>query len=127
MSLAQKISEIKEEMAKTKKNKAKEGHLGLLKARIAKLHREQVESIKHSGGAKGEGFDVIKSGEIHIGLIDFPSVGKSTLLNTLTDTYSEVQEREFTTLTCIPDVPGIIEGAKDGKGKGRQVIGVNQI
>jgi small GTP-binding protein len=49
----------------------------------------------------------------------------------------EVQEREFTTLTCIPgviryrgsklqllDLPGIIEGAKDGKGKGRQVIGV---
>ena len=90
-----------------------------------------------SGGAKGEGFDVIKSGDARIGLIGFPSVGKSTLLNTLTDTYSEVQEREFTTLTCIPgviryrgsklqllDLPGIIEGAKDGKGKGRQVIGV---
>jgi|TARA_B100000524_G_scaffold346360_1_gene246420 ribosome-interacting GTPase 1 len=44
---------------------------------------------------------------------------------------------EFTTLTCVPgikywkgakiqllDLPGIIEGAKDGKGRGRQVIGV---
>ena len=119
------------------KNKATEGHLGLLKARIAKLRREQVETIMRSGGAKGEGFDVIKSGDARIGLIGFPSVGKSTLLNTLTDTFSEVQEREFTTLTCIPgviryrgsklqllDLPGIIEGAKDGKGKGRQVIGV---
>ena len=137
MSIAQKIAEIEEEMAKTQKNKATEGHLGLLKARIAKLRREQVESIMRSGGAKGEGFDVIKSGDARIGLIGFPSVGKSTLLNTLTDTYSEVQEREFTTLTCIPgviryrgsklqllDLPGIIEGAKDGKGKGRQVIGV---
>ena len=134
---AQKIAEIEEEMAKTQKNKATEGHLGLLKARIAKLRREQVESIMRSGGAKGEGFDVIKSGDARIGLIGFPSVGKSTLLNTLTDTFSEVQEREFTTLTCIPgviryrgsklqllDLPGIIEGAKDGKGKGRQVIGV---
>ena len=137
MSLQQKIAEIEEEMNRTQKNKATEGHLGLLKARIAKLRREQVESIMRSGGAKGEGFDVIKSGDARIGLIGFPSVGKSTLLNTLTDTYSEVQEREFTTLTCIPgviryrgsklqllDLPGIIEGAKDGKGKGRQVIGV---
>ena len=137
MSIQAKIAEIEEEMAKTQKNKATEGHLGLLKARIAKLRREQVETIMRSGGAKGEGFDVIKSGDARIGLIGFPSVGKSTLLNTLTDTYSEVQEREFTTLTCIPgviryrgsklqllDLPGIIEGAKDGKGKGRQVIGV---
>ena len=131
MSIASKIAEIEDEMNRTQKNKATEGHLGLLKARIAKLRREQVESIMRSGGAKGEGFDVIKSGDARIGLIGFPSVGKSTLLNTLTDTYSEVQEREFTTLTCIPgviryrgsklqllDLPGIIEGAKDGKGKG---------
>jgi uncharacterized protein len=80
---------------------------------------------------------VMKSGDSRVGLIGFPSVGKSTLLNKLTDTFSEVHEREFTTLTCIPgvvryrgskiqllDLPGIIEGAKDGKGKGRQVIGV---
>ena len=104
MSIAQRIAEIEEEMNRTQKNKATEGHLGLLKARIAKLRREQVESIMRSGGAKGEGFDVIKSGDARIGLIGFPSVGKSTLLNTLTDTYSEVQEREFTTLTCIPGV-----------------------
>ncbi len=32
-------------MAKTQKNKETEGHLGLLKTRIAKLRREQVESI----------------------------------------------------------------------------------
>ncbi len=46
-------------MNHTQKNKATKGHLGLLKARIAKLRREQVESIMRSGGAKGEGFDVI--------------------------------------------------------------------
>ena len=88
-------------------------------------------------GGGGEGFDVIKSGDARIGLIGYPSVGKSTILNKLTDTFSEENEREFTTLTCIPgvirykgsklqllDLPGIIEGAKDGRGKGRQVIGV---
>ena len=136
-AITQKILEIEAEMARTQKNKATEGHLGLLKAKLAKLRREQVETVMRSGGSKGEGFDVIKSGDSRIGLIGFPSVGKSTLLCKLTDTYSEIQEREFTTLTCIPgvikyrgsklqllDLPGIIEGAKDGKGKGRQVIGV---
>lgn len=136
-SITQKILEIEQEMARTQKNKATEGHLGLLKAKLSKLRREQVDQVMRGGGSHGEGFDVIKSGDARIGLIGFPSVGKSTLLTKITDTFSEVNEREFTTLTCIPgvihyrgarfqllDLPGIIEGAKDGKGKGRQVIGV---
>ncbi|GJM94112.1 hypothetical protein PR202_ga10728 [Eleusine coracana subsp. coracana] len=65
------------------------------------------------------------------------SVGKSTLLTMLTGTHSEAASYEFTTLTCIPgiihyndtkiqllDLPGIIEGASEGKGRGRQVIAV---
>ena len=85
---------------------------------------------------KGDGFDVTKSGDTRVGLIGFPSVGKSTLLTTLTGTESLIAAYEFTTLTAIPgtlnykgariqivDLPGIIEGAKDGKGRGRQVIG----
>jgi ribosome-interacting GTPase 1 len=53
-----KIADIENEMARTQKNKATEGHLGLLKAKLAKLKRELIEGSKGSGGAGGEGFDV---------------------------------------------------------------------
>eukprot|EP00010_Vexillifera_abyssalis_P004071 CAMPEP_0201553902 /NCGR_PEP_ID=MMETSP0173_2-20130828/35117_1 /ASSEMBLY_ACC=CAM_ASM_000268 /TAXON_ID=218659 /ORGANISM="Vexillifera sp., Strain DIVA3 564/2" /LENGTH=368 /DNA_ID=CAMNT_0047964937 /DNA_START=20 /DNA_END=1126 /DNA_ORIENTATION=+ len=129
-----KIREIEDEMARTQKNKATNQHLGLLKAKLAKLRRDLLEP-KGGGGGAGEGFAVKRSGDRRIGLVGFPSVGKSTLLTKLTGTFSETAEYAFTTLTAIPgviyykgaklqllDLPGIIEGAKDGKGRGRQVI-----
>ncbi|OXA52869.1 GTP-binding protein 128up [Folsomia candida] len=131
-----KIAQIEAEMARTQKNKATAGHLGLLKARLAKLRRELI-TPKGGAGATGDGFDVAKTGDARIGFVGFPSVGKSTLLTNLAGVYSEVAAYEFTTLTTVPgcikykgakiqllDLPGIIEGAKDGKGRGRQVIAV---
>uniref|UniRef100_V5HL52 Putative gtp-binding protein drg2 odn superfamily n=1 Tax=Ixodes ricinus TaxID=34613 RepID=V5HL52_IXORI len=101
-----------------------------------KLRRELI-TPKGGGGGPGEGFDVAKTGDARIGFVGFPSVGKSTLMNTLAGVFSEVAAYEFTTLTTVPgvikykgakiqllDLPGIIEGAKDGKGRGRQVIAV---
>ena len=137
MTTAQKIAEIETEMARTQRNKATNSHLALLKTKLAKLKRELIEPVGGKGGAGGEGFDVKSSGDARVGLIGFPSVGKSTLLTKLTGQFSEAADYEFTTLTCIPgvynyrgtkvqllDLPGIIEGAKDGKGRGKQVIGV---
>jgi len=140
MSLLQKIKDIEDEMARTQKNKATAYHLGQLKAKLAKYRRELLGAAgKSGGGGPGEGFDVTKSGDARVGLIGFPSVGKSTLLTKLTGTFSAIASYEFTTLTCIPgvinyagakiqllDLPGIIEGAKDGKGRGRQVIAVGR-
>lgn len=125
-------------MARTQKNKATSFHLGQLKAKLAKLKRELLSGPSGSGGGGGGlGFDVARTGVASVGFIGFPSVGKSTLLSKLTGTHSEAAAYEFTTLTTVPgviqyrgakiqmlDLPGIIEGAKDGKGRGKQVIAV---
>ncbi|OBT64860.1 hypothetical protein VE03_06467 [Pseudogymnoascus sp. 23342-1-I1] len=131
-----KIKHIEEEMAKTQKNKNTSFHLGQLKAKLAKLKRELL-TPSSSGGGGGQGFDVARTGVASVGFIGFPSVGKSTLMSRLTGQHSEAAAYEFTTLTTVPgqveyngakiqmlDLPGIIEGAKDGKGRGRQVIAV---
>lgn len=100
-----KIKEIEDEMARTQKNKATAKHLGLLKARLAKLKAEVVtQATRGKGGGGGDGFDVNKSGDTRVGLVGFPSVGKSTLLTKLTGTESEAAAYEFTTLTAIPGV-----------------------
>lgn len=136
MNALEKIKEIEAEMARTQKNKATSGHLGLLKAKLAKLRREVL--MPRAGGANSEGgFDVSKTGAARIGFVGFPSVGKSTLMSKITGVHSEVAAYEFTTLTTVPgvveyngarlqilDLPGIIEGAKDGRGRGRQVLAV---
>lgn len=126
-------------MARTQKNKATNYHLGTLKAKLAKLRNDLLVEQGGGGGtgSTGEGFDVARLGDARVALIGFPSVGKSSLLNQLTTTTSEAADYEFTTLTCIPgtmhykgskvqilDLPGIIEGAAHGKGRGREVIAV---
>lgn len=136
MGVADKIVALEEEMSKTQKNKATEAHLGLLKAKIARLKQEQENASKGKGGSHG-GFDVKKSGNSTVVLIGLPSVGKSSILNALTGMQSKTAAYAFTTLTCIPgmlhykgaqiqilDLPGIIAGATTGKGRGKEVIAV---
>ncbi|KAF2457273.1 GTP-binding protein 1 [Lineolata rhizophorae] len=106
-----------------------------IKDKLARLRAQLLEPAPGAGSGGGSGFDVSKSGDARIALVGFPSVGKSTFLSKITKTKSEVAAYAFTTLTAIPgvleyggaeiqvlDLPGIIEGAAEGKGRGRQVI-----
>nr|VDD07372.1 unnamed protein product [Brassica rapa] len=154
MGIIERIREIEAEMARTQKNKATEYHLGQLKAKIAKLRTQLLEPPKGaSGGGEGFEVTKYGHGRVALigfpriwrlmvlgklmEVVVLCSVGKSTLLTMLTGTHSEAASYEFTTLTCIPgvihyndtkiqllDLPGIIEGASEGKGRGRQVIAV---
>src|SRR5436309_13880683 len=122
-------------MKKTQINKHTEHHVGLLKAKLAKLRADLETSTASKGG--GGAFEVKKGGDATIVLIGLPSVGKSTILNRLTNAKSKVASYAFTTLTVVPgimrlngadiqilDLPGIISGAASGKGRGRRVLSV---
>ena len=135
MSIEEKIKAIEEEIQKTPYNKATSHHISKLKAKISKLKEEQIK--RSSGGSKGEGFHIKKSGDATAVLVGFPSVGKSTLLNELTNAESKVGAYQFTTLEIIPgvmeynnaqiqifDIPGIITGAAGGKGRGKEILSV---
>lgn len=109
-------------------------------SKLARLRTQLLEPAPGAGSGGGTGFDVSKSGDARIALVGFPSVGKSTFLSKITKTKSEVAAYSFTTLTAIPgvleyggaeiqilDLPGIIEGASEGKGRGRQVISAAKV
>ncbi|MGM5481457.1 MAG: OBG GTPase family GTP-binding protein [Nanobdellota archaeon] len=128
-----KIKELEERIATTPYNKKTQSAIGLYKAQIAKLKDKEEARSKQGGG--GDGWEVRKTGDGSVILVGFPSAGKSTLLNKLTDAESEVGAYAFTTLTCVPgvmkyrhaniqilDVPGIVKGAASGRGRGKEVL-----
>src|SRR6056297_4235837 len=133
MGLEEEIESIREEIAETPYNKSTEAHIGRLKAKLAEK-KEELEKKQQQGSGGGGGYAVQKTGDATVALVGFPSVGKSTLLNALTNADSEVGSYEFTTLTVNPgmlkyngadiqllDVPGLVEGAAGGVGGGKEV------
>lgn len=135
MGIEDRIQELEEKLEKTPVNKATEKERGRLKGQIAQLKEEKQK--KQKGTGETSGYAVEKKGDATVALVGFPSVGKSTLLNELTNTEVDTGAYEFTTLEVNPgmmkyrganiqimDVPGLIGGAADGRGGGTQVLSV---
>ena len=132
MGIQEEIRRLEDEIKNTQYNKATQKHIGILKAKLAKL-RDMQNKPKSTG--TGYSYAVKKTGDATVAFVGFPSVGKSTLLNKITNANSEVGAYAFTTLTIIPgileykgakiqvlDAPGIITGASFGKGRGSEVL-----
>lgn len=135
-TLEQKLEELKEAYSKTKYNKATNKYLGMLRAKMARVKKEMTEKK----GRGGVGFAVKKSGDATVVLVGFPNAGKSSLLGAMTKVESKVANYAFTTLEVIPgildyngariqilDVPGLIEGAHEGRGGGAKIGSVIRV
>jgi small GTP-binding protein len=131
------IQDMEKELSSMQYNKRTQHHYGLVRAKIAELKKK--EEARRASGPKTTGYSVKKSGDATVILVGFPSAGKSSLLNAITNANSPVGAYEFTTLDVVPgllehkdakiqilDVPGIVQGAASGRGRGREVLSVLQ-
>lgn len=137
LTIDEQIAQIEEVLRKTPHHKATNGYIGAMRAKIARLKDKEIEMTSKRGSSSGGGFQTKKQGDATVVLVGPPSAGKSTLLNKLTNAESKVAPYAFTTVTVVPgmlkynqayiqilDIPGLIEGAKEGRGRGREVLSV---
>ena len=110
------------------------GGLGNMHFKSSSNQRPTYAQSGEAGATKQVRFELKMIADV--GLVGYPNVGKSTLISVISNARPQVADYEFTTLTpklgvvdvgdydsfIMADIPGIIEGASEGKGLGLEFL-----